>query len=254
MAIPIRVKLGKKAKRIDPRTFKLSKYLKPHLPQPPDEVSYVVDVPSWPMDLNDQLGDCVVAAMAHMIQQWSFFSRGLSGMVVPTDAEVLTAYEAISGYINGDPSTDTGCDMLTALNYWRNTGLAGHKIAGFVEVDAQNLLEVRQAIWMFGNLFTGLALPVFVQSASDWTVPDGWIYGNAGQPGSWGGHCVPAMAESPETLTCVTWGERLKMSHNFFGDYCDEAYAVLSTDWVTSNQAAKSGFNLAQLRADIAAL
>ena len=107
---------------------------------------------------------------------------------------------------------------------------------------------------MFGNLFTGLALPVFVEGAPDWTVPDGGIYGNAGQPGSWGGHCVPAMAESPETLTCVTWGERLKMSHNFFNDYCDEAYAVLSTDWVTSNQAAKSGFNLAQLRADIAAL
>jgi hypothetical protein len=254
MALPLLVKLGKKAKRIDRRTFKLSKYLKPHLPLPPAETSYVVKVPYWPMDLNDQLGDCVVAAMAHMIQQWTFFSRGLGGMVVPTEAQVLAAYEAIGGYVVGDPSTDNGCDMLTALNYWRNTGLAGHKIAGFVEVDPSNLLEVRQSIWMFGNLFTGLSLPVFVQGASDWTVPDGGIYGNAGQPGSWGGHCVPAMAESPETLSCVTWGERLKMSHNFFGDYCDEAYAVLSTDWVNSDQAAQSGFNLAQLRADIAAL
>ena len=254
MAIPIRVKLGKKAKRIDPRTFKLSKYLKPRLPQPPAETSYVVDVPSWPMDLNDQIGDCVVAAMAHMIQQWTFYTKGVSGMVVPTDADVLAAYEAISGYVPGDPSTDTGCDMLTALNYWRNTGLAGHKIAGYVAVDPTNLLEVRQSIWLFGNLFTGLALPVFVEGASDWTVPDGGIFGNAGQPGSWGGHCVPAMAESPETLTCVTWGERLKMSHNFFTDYCDEAYAVLSTDWLNSSQLARSGFNMAQLRADIAAL
>jgi hypothetical protein len=62
------------------------------------------------------------------------------------------------------------------------------------------------------------------------------------------------MAESPETLTCVTWGERLKMSHNFFGDYCDEAYAVLSPDWLTAKGNSINGLNLAALQRDIAAL
>ena len=252
------VKLGKKAKRLDHRTFKLSRYMKPAaIPEPPAEVSYCVKVPSWPMLLNDRLGDCVIAAMGHMVQQWTFFSSGGATEAVMTDVEALTAYEAIGGYVPGDPSTDQGADMLTALNYWRNTGIqvAGqnHKIAGYVEVDPTNLLEVRQAIWLFGNLFTGVALPVSAQGQDDWTVPDGGIYGPAGAPGSWGGHCIPSMAESPETLTCITWAERLKMSHNFFADYCDEAYAVLSPDWF-GGATSPSNFNIHQLREDLAAL
>jgi hypothetical protein len=143
--------------------------------------------------------------------------------------------------------------MLTALNYWRNNGIVvggqTHKITAFAEVDPTNLLEVRQSIWMFGNVFTGVALPTSAQQEDAWTVPVDGIYGVAGQPGGWGGHCIPCCAESPETLTCVTWGDRLKMSHNFFDDYCDELYAVLSPDWD-----APLGLNMKELEADLASL
>jgi hypothetical protein len=44
------------------------------------------------------------------------------------------------------------------------------------------------------------------------------------------------------------------MSHNFFGDYCDEAYAVLSPDWLTAKGNSINGLNLAALQRDIAAL
>ena len=253
-------KLGKRPARYDARTLKLAKYLKLPiaLPTPPSEVSYVVDVPSWPMLLNDQLGDCVIAAMGHMVQQWSYFASGGKAMQVMTDAEALAAYEAIGGYSPSDPTTDQGCDMLTALNYWRRNGImvAGqlHKIGGYVAVDPSNALEVQQAIWMFGNAFTGVELPISSQGEDAWTVPDGGIYGATGQPGSWGGHCIPCDARSPETLTCITWAERLKMSHNFFTDYCDELYAVLSPDWIDANGAAVSGLDLKALQADLAAL
>jgi hypothetical protein len=258
--------LGKRPPRIDPRTLQLSNYLRepkgaknPHqLPTPPPEISYVVDVPSWPVLLNDQLGDCVIAAMGHMIQQWTYFATGGAGMQTMTDDEALAAYQEIGGYDPNDPNTDNGVCMLDALNYWRNAGIIVggklHKIGGYVATDPQNLLQARQAIWMFGNQFTGVQLPSSVEDANDWTVPDGGIYSFAGQPGGWGGHCVPTMAESPETLTCVTWGERLKMSHNFFGDYCDEAYAVLSPDWLTAKGNSINGLNLAALQRDIAAL
>jgi hypothetical protein len=198
-----------------------------------------------------------------MVQQWSFFASQGKSMRVMTDYEALAAYELIGGYNPADPSTDRGVVMLDALNFWRNQGImvdgTADKIAGFVEVDASNPLEVKQAIWLFGNLFTGLALPVAVQGADDWTIPLGGIYGQPGQPGSWGGHCVPCDAESPITLTCVTWAERLKMSHNFFGDYCDEAYAVLSSDWIgmagqTIGHHPPGVFNLAQFKADLAKL
>jgi hypothetical protein len=259
MAIPHgTVKLGKRAKRADHRTFPFKRYRVGSLPTPPAEVSYVVDVPNWPMLLNDQLGDCVIAAMGHMAQQWSYFASNGAAMRVMSDQEALAAYEAIGGYNPSDPSTDQGCDMLTALNYWRNHGIMVggtlDKIGGFVEVDPSSPAEVKEAIWLFGNLFTGVQLPVSAQGENAWTVPDGGIYGSQGQPGSWGGHCIPCDAESPITLTCITWAERLKMSHNFFADYCDEVYAVLSADWIGKQGKAINGFNLAQFQADLANL
>ena len=254
-------KLGKRPPKYDARTLQFANYMDRMpgpLPTPPAEISYVVKVPSWPLLFNDQLGDCVIAAMGHMVQQWTYFATGGAGMQTMTDDEALAAYEAIGGYDPNDPNTDNGVCMLDALNYWRNVGIIVggklHKIGGYVATDPQNLLQARQAIWMFGNQFTGVQLPTSVEDANDWTVPDGGIYSPAGQPGGWGGHCVPMMAESPETLTCVTWGARLKLSHNFLFDYADEAYAILSPDWITSQGETIAGFDLAALRRDIAAL
>jgi hypothetical protein len=43
-------------------------------------------------------------------------------------------------------------------------------------------------------------------------------------------------------------------AQNFVADYCDEAYAVLSPAWIEQNGQAPSGFDLAALQADLAAL
>ena len=258
-------KLGKKPPTIDARTLQFANYLDSTaapfpgpLPIPPAEISYVMKVPTWPLLLNDQLGDCVIAAMGHMVQQWTYFATNGAAMQTMTDAEALAAYEAIGGYNPSDPNSDDGASMLDTLNYWHNVGITVqgqvHKIAGYVQINAQDLLEVRQAIWMFGNLFTGLQMPLSAADENDWTVAQGGRYTPTGAPGSWGGHCVPMMAESPETLTCITWGERLKLSHNFLSDYADEAYAILSPDWITSQGDTIAGFDLAALRRDIAAL
>lgn len=251
-------KLGKKPARLDHRTLRVSDYLVPNpiLPAPPDEVSWVRDVtPAFPMDLNDQLGDCVVAAMAHMIQQWTFYATNGARTVVPNNHQVLAAYEALSGYQPGDPTTDNGVVMLDALQYWKHTGFAGHKILAYMAVDWTNLTEIFQAIQLFGNVFLGLSLPLAVQSVDDWTVPLGGTHTEDGAPGSWGGHCVPIMAASPETLTVVTWGQRLKMSHNFLFDYAEEAYVVLSPDFFTKlGKTPGVGLDVNQLLADLAAL
>lgn len=251
-------KLGKKAPRIDHRTLKLRDYLVPNpiLPAPPAEVSWVTAVtPAFPMDLNDSLGDCVIAAMAHMIQQWTFFATNGSGTVIPTNSQVLSAYEALGGYVPNDPSTDNGVVMLDALQYWKGSGFAGHKILAYMAVDWTNLTEIFQAIQLFGNVFLGISLPITVQSSDDWTVADGGTHTADGAPGSWGGHCVPIMAASPETLTVVTWGEKLKMSHNFLFDYAEEAYVVLSPDFFTKlGKTPGVGLDVNQLLADLAAL
>lgn len=253
-------RLGKKAPKIDTRTFALSKYLKLKvpkvvLPPVPTETSWITNVPGqWPMYLNDQLGDCVVAAMGHMIQQWSFYSTG--NKISVTDQQVLATYEILGGYQPGNPSTDNGVVMLDALNWWRQTGFAGHKILAYMSVDWNNLTEVFQAIQLFGNVFLGVALPVTTQGKDDWTITGQGPNGNDPNAavGSWGGHCIPIMAASPQTLSVVSWGQRLKMSHNFLSDYAEEAYVVLSPDWFSKLGESPGNFDLNALTEDLAQL
>jgi hypothetical protein len=244
----IQGQLGKRPVRLDSRTLKLSKYLPKVFPATPAEVSWVTKVPGWPVYLNNELGDCVPAAAAHCIEQWNFYS-GKS--FLPSDADVLKAYEDVGGYVPGNPSTDNGAVILDMLNYWRQTGVGGHKIFAFASVNWNNQDEVRAAIQIFGNLYIGIQLPISAQGQNDWTVPDGGIYSSAGQPGSWGGHAIPCMAASPETVTVITWGMRLKMSWNFFHDYVDEAYVCISTDWIEQNGVTPGMLNLLQLEQDL---
>jgi hypothetical protein len=246
-------KLGKKVPRLDSRTLRLAKYIK-KLSPPPVEVSWITKLAAaeaLPMYLNDELGDCVAAAAGHMEQQWNFYA---AHPYQPTDQEILTSYEIVGGYAPGNPSTDNGMDMLSYLNWWRSSGLGGHKIGAFLAVNWLDLNEVRIAIQLFGSVYQGVQLPVTAQGETAWTVSQGGIYSSNGQPGSWGGHCIPLVASSAITHTCVTWGSTLKMSHNFLEDYGDEAYAVLSQDWINSTGSAPNGFDYAQLQTDLSQL
>ncbi len=246
-------KLGKGAPRLDPRTLRLGKYLRNvDIVPPAGEVSWVTRVPStaWGMMLNDSLGDCVSAAMGHMVKQWTTYA---STDATPTDADVLKVYEDVGGYRPGDPSTDNGMVILDALNYWRTTGIGGHKIVAYVAVNIKDAGEVRSAIELFGNVFLGIQLPISAQGETAWTVPNGGAY-NDGSPGSWGGHAIPIMAASAHSLTVITWGASLKMSWNFLKDYADEAYVVLSQDWIEKTGLSPSQFDLASLQADLAQL
>jgi hypothetical protein len=250
-----KVRLGKREPRIDTRTLKLAKYLKTTAPAPPAQENWL-KLPEWQMYGNDTLGDCVEAAAGHMINLWQSWTANTAAQ--PTQAQIIASYSGATGYVPGDPSTDQGTDMISFLNYWRHTGVAGHKIAAYVALSPGNLLELRQAIYLFGAAFIGLALPVTAQSqAVGWTVPAG-LTGN-GAPGSWGGHCVPVGAydvEKPASIenSVVTWGEVLTMSDYFYQCYNDEGYAVLSADWIASNSQAPNGFDLDALQADLAAL
>ncbi|HTX34565.1 MAG TPA: hypothetical protein VME43_06070 [Bryobacteraceae bacterium] len=250
-------KLGKQPKRSDQRTFKLSKYLKiSELPAAPPAVDWTKAVPHYGMLLNDQLGDCVIAGMMHLAMGWQ--ANAGQTPAAPSDAEVIATYSAIGGYNPSDPTTDQGCNMLDALNYWRNTGIsiggAKSQIVAFAEVDLKNDAEVKAALWLFGGLFTGFQMPVSAENATTWSVPSCGLHGK-GKPGSWGGHCAPLAAENASCgFEAITWGGLMPTTHNFVSDYCEEAYAVLSPAWIETSGQAPSGFDLAALQADLAAL
>jgi hypothetical protein len=247
------VRLGKKAARFDPRTLKMAKYIT--APPAPPESNWLTGVKAWPMLANDTLGDCVEAASGHMIELWQSLTS--PSAPVPTQAQIVSAYSGAAGYVPGDPNTDQGTDMLTFLNYWRQTGVGGNKIAAYVSLKPGNLTELKQAIFLFGAAMIGVALPITAQSQPNgWTVP-GPTTGD-GSPGSWGGHCVPVGAynesAAPERRNqLVTWGEVITMSDDFYRTYCDEAYAVIDPAWFDGSLA-PNHFDMAALQADLAAL
>jgi len=68
-----------------------------------------------------------------------------------------------------------------------------------------------------------------------------------------GGHHVPIVGYA-QYLYCVTWGQIQKMDIEFFKIYCEETWAILSTEFLNSQGLSPEGFNLAQLQADLAAV
>ena len=43
---------------------------------------------------------------------------------------------------------------------------------------------------------------------------------------------MPVVAYDVRGLTVITWAEAKRMTWTFLDAYCDEAYAVLSADWI----------------------
>lgn len=253
-------RLGRLPARHDPRTLRLASYLRPEaLPPAPRQISWAPPGVSWPVMQNDQVGDCTIAAAGHMIECWTGDTRrtasGLPYPQIVPDAEIIAAYSAVCGY---DPKTgvnDNGAVVLDVLNYWRKTGIGGHTIEAFVSIDPQNLDHCRLATFLFGGLYLGLSLPATAQGSigDEWSVTPRWRWRAADNPGSWGGHAVPVVAYDPWHVWVVTWGQIQAMTWGFFNLYCEEAWAVLSPDWFAGAKA-PSGFDLAALRSDLAAL
>jgi hypothetical protein len=245
---PIAMKLGKLPPRIDPRTLRFARYLSPGMIPPAlASVDWSTKVPSWGMMLNDFLGDCTCAAAGHCEMLWT---ANAGREFTPSDDDILAAYEAVGGYKPGEPDTDNGAFELDVLKYWRETGIAGRRIAAFAAVNPLNHDHLKLAVMLFGAAYIGVALPVSAQGQEAWDVPPGGAKGE-GEPGSWGGHAVPIVGYDPNFLTVVTWGATKKMTWAFLDAYCDEAYAVLSGDFIGASGIAPSGFNFGVLQADL---
>lgn len=238
-------KFGKLPPRTDRRTLKMARYLTPALVPPPAAVSWFKAATDFGVMLNDDIGDCTIAALGHAIQIWTL---NLAGEITVPDADILAAYENWCGYDPSDPSTDQGGIELDVLNSWRNSNLAGHKLLAYADPSPNTKLHIQQAIYLFGGVYIGLNVP---QSAMDQL--------NAGQPwtvapddgGILGGHAVFVPAYDADGLTCITWGLPQKMTWDFWNAYCDESHALLSQDWLSSKNLDPTGVNLAQLQNDL---
>ena len=241
----MQMKLGKRPAKKDPKTFLFSNYFKKDLlPTPPASINWGAKVTNWLMFLNDSVGDCTVASAAHLMMEWT--ANG-GKPFVPADADILAAYEALSGYDPASGINDNGAVELDVLNYWRTKGIAGHQIMAFAALEENNPDHVRAACYLFGGCYIGLALPTSAQNQDVWDA-----VGDVA--GSWGGHAVPIVAYNETGPICVTWGALKQMTWKFYTCYCDEAFAILGPDWASDTVEAPSGFDLATLKSDLSAV
>jgi hypothetical protein len=252
---PRKLKLGKQVARHDPRALLLASYLTPALPAPPASFDLTKKVKAWGMMENDEIGDCTCAAAGHLLMEWT--ANASTKMFTPTDQQIVAAYSAITGYNPATGANDNGAVEVDVLNYWRQNGIASHKIGAYVSLEPSNHNHVMDSVYIFGGCYIGLQLPISaqaqVQNHQPWSVPPGGPTGD-GKPGSWGGHAVPVMAYDAHGVTVVTWGALQIMTWSFWETYCEEAYAILSPDYLTGKKKTPQGFDMDQLQADLADL
>lgn len=240
-------RLGLRAIKRDSRTLRLGAYLGAELPPPPPEKDWTGGVTAFGMMLNDQLGDCTIAALGHAVQTWSLASGGTE-VTVP-DSTIESAYSSWDGYVSGNASTDNGGIELDVLNDFRRDGLAGVSLLGYADPDPRNLLEIRQAIALLGGVYIGITLTNAQLAQSVWDVVPGDDSGIAGGHAVW----VPKYEAGAYPFTCVTWGRLQPMTAAFWNSAVQEAHGLLSSDWLTT-QGSPAGFDLATLQADLALL
>ena len=127
----------------------------------------------------------------------------------------------------------------------------------YVSLEPANHNHIMDSVYIFEGCYIGVQLPISaqaqVQNHQPWSVPPGGPNGD-GKPGSWGGHAVPVVAYDARGLTVVTWGALQTMTWSFWEAYCDEAYAILSPDYLDGKQQAPQGFSMQELEADLADL
>jgi hypothetical protein len=248
------MKLGRKAVKTDSRTLRVADYATKALPSPPKTADWTRGVKDWGQFLNDQLGDCTVAAAIHALQ---VFSLNASTELTFTDVDALKYYEAWCGYDPSNPLSDQGGIELDVLNSWKNQELAGHALKAFAAVNPKDPVEVRTAISLFGGIYIGLSLPSSAQNevGGTWT-SEAWYdpFDSKYRAGSWGGHAVFVPYYDADGPVCVTWGGLQRMTWAFWAAYVDEAYALLSPDFLRANGTDPAGFDMAALEADLAAI
>ena len=240
--------LGKKAAKLLKGLPAMGRYTLTLPPSPP-AANYSTALKQLGNMGNDKIGDCTCAAVGHAIQTWTSLTQ--SAETVISDDMIIQLYAKTCGYVPGDPYTDAGGVATDVLRYWYNNPIDGHHaLSGFAGIRPGNRASIRDAIYLFGVAYVGVQLPTFAQNEA-WDVsPDLPLIGDKA-PGSWGGHAIPLVAYDQETLTCITWGRLKTMTWSFFDAYCDEAYGLLSKDWLDLSGHAPPGFDFDQLSDDM---
>jgi hypothetical protein len=237
-------RFGKHPPKHDYRTVRFKNYLSPQISPPPASVNVLERVyeilkmndPTllFPMDGNDSLGDCTIAALAHA--ETTF--RGLLG-----EKKIMTRSAVVKLYMHLTGGVDSGLNELDVLNYWRKHVVSGDKIIIYASIDPKNHEHVQQAIHLFGGVYLGFQ--VQRNCIEDFNARKPWTPGRLSQDG----HAVFAVEYDKKLVTVLTWGNTQPATWAWWDECVDEAYAIIPPEAKKADFA--PGFDFKQLETDL---
>lgn len=232
-------KLGKLAATRPYGIHELAVYCHGPLPAPPTEVSYYAGL-SLPIDGNDQYGDCVMAATAHLIEAWDVETKETD--TVPAADAVVAEYFKLTG------GADAGLNEASVLQTWHQDGLFGQRIAGYAPVDTRDTIGIHQAIAFYGGALFGIQVPASAQQQFASGQP--WTY----DPSSpiEGGHAIAPLGYDAHFVYCATWGGVAPVTYPFLSAYLDECWAIIPHQFIEAGKGPT--VDLATLQRDLSRL
>lgn len=201
--------------------------------------------------------NCTIAGEAHLIGAQSVYAGRPE--VLFANSEVQSVYSRVGGYVPGNPSTDNGCEMSDVLADLKQNGIndtagVNHKCEGYASLGNpadEDLLA--QCLDVFGSVYVGFN----VQQHMETEFSNGQVW--TWQPGDSlvGGHCVVLQRRYPEgsmhgVLEYWTWGARQRADFTWQARAVEEAWVVVTRDWIAANGTSVAGMNLPTLLADMA--
>ena len=237
-------RFGKHPPKRDYRTLRFKDYLTATLAPPPPSLNLLSRVydgthtrnPAtlFPMDGNDTIGDCTIAALAHAITTY----RGMVGL-----KHIMTKQNVVKLYYHLTGGVDSGLNELDVLNYWRQNAVDKDEILAFVSIDPKNHTHVEQAMQLFGGVYLGFQVQQNCVQEFDAHQP--WTPG----PLTNDGHAVYAVGYDQNAVTVLTWGNTQQGTWAWWDECVDEAYAILPPE--AHDPKFAPGYNLAQLQTDL---
>ncbi|HEY3934912.1 MAG TPA: hypothetical protein VGL65_09865 [Gemmatimonadales bacterium] len=240
-------RFGKHPPKSDYRTLRFQDYLSPRLAAPPPSHNVLATVYAslgttdptrvFPLDGNDTLGDCTIAAVAHACTTYQAL---IGRKTIMARGDVVKLYLRLTGGL------DTGLSELDVLNYWRKHPVAGDEIMAFAAINPRNHTHVKQAIALFGGVYLGFQ--VQQDCIADFAARKAWTPG----PLTPNGHAVFAAGYTRDTVMVLTWGNTQLATWAWWDECVDEAYAILPPE--AKDPAFAPGFSVAALTDDLHAV
>jgi len=197
---------------------------------------------------NDEQGDCVAVTV--------FKQLGIHTAEVPGGTEVTAnTNEVLKWYHEVGGPGDNGLYIIEALNHARDKGFKTvgvvHKIDGYVAVDNTNAALMNVALFMFGGLHVGVALPREWYEHADNN--DVWDITSSGVVG---GHSIPFTGYDQQFFKLATWAKQPRITRAAVSDrrWVDECYAVLGKDWYNADGLDAHGLNVKALKEALEAI